>query len=67
VAADINKMSRSLYYGADGVVIKFQQNWLVFDHHPVCAAKDAAQLFLIAQPPLLGEEGKVRHLIVGSA
>jgi hypothetical protein len=30
----------------------------VADHHPVCAAKDAAQLLLIAQPPLLEEEGK---------
>src|SRR5215468_3090771 len=61
---DINKLSRSLLYGADGVVSKFRQNLMVFTHHPVCAAKDAAQLFLIAQTPLLGEEGKGAYLLV---
>ena len=40
------------------MVFTLQQKLLVVDHHPVCAAKVAAQLFLIAQTPLLGEEGK---------
>ena len=61
---DINKLSRSLLYGADGVVSKFRQNLMVFTNHPGCAAKDAAQLFLIAQTPLLGEEGKGLDLLV---
>ena len=39
-----------LVIGADGVVRN------IFDH-PVCASKVASQLFLIAQPPLLYEEG----------
>ena len=30
-------------------------------HHPVCAPKVASQLYLIAQPPLLGEEGNITH------
>jgi hypothetical protein len=34
---DINKISRSVLWGADGVVSKFQQKLLV-DHHPVCAS-----------------------------
>jgi hypothetical protein len=42
---DINKISRSILYGADGVVIQFQQNLLVFDHHPVCASKGCSAAF----------------------
>jgi hypothetical protein len=48
-----------LRYGADGVVIHHKKNMLEPDHHPVCAAKDASRLFLIAHPPLLKEEGNI--------
>jgi hypothetical protein len=39
-----------LRIGADGVVKNISD-------HPVCAAKVASQLFLIAQPPLLLRRG----------
>jgi len=53
--------------GADGVVSNFKQNKVrcasinkeatrPFTNHPVCAAKDASRLYLIAQPPLLETE-----------
>ena len=60
---DINKISRSVLCGADGVVSKFQQNLFVVDHHPVCAAEDATQLFLdrAATPPRRGGEWLIRH------
>jgi hypothetical protein len=56
------QISRSLLSGADGVVAKFKQIWLVVDHHPVCAAKDASQLFLdrAATPPPRGGEIQLR-------
>ena len=42
------------------MVIKFRQNFVVADHHhPVCAAKDAAQLFVDRAATLLGEEGNM--------
>jgi hypothetical protein len=51
---DINKLSRSVLSGADGVVTHFLQ----IGHHPVCAAKDAPRLFLnrAATPPRRGGE-----------
>src|SRR5262252_7888094 len=71
---DINKMSRSLLDGADGVVIQFRNKFVLGSLSPItgCAlsrlhslrsspsarAEDASRLFLIAQPPLLGAEGK---------
>ena len=41
------------------MVIKFQQKLSVVEHHPVCASRMLRDFFLIAQPPLLGEEGKM--------
>jgi hypothetical protein len=40
------------------VVGQFRQKLMVFTHHPVCAAKDATQLFLdrAATPPRRGGE-----------
>jgi len=52
-------------YGADGVVIQFRQNFVETDHHPVCAAEEATQLFLdrAATPPRSGGESpKLHHL-----
>src|SRR5215831_14893024 len=55
---DLNKILRSILYGADGVVIQFQQNFVVDDHHPVCAAKDATRHLIgrAATPPRRGGE-----------
>src|SRR5215813_7069312 len=55
---DNNRISRSNLCGADGVVSKIQQKLLVVTHHPGCAAKVAAQLFLdrAATPPQRGGE-----------
>src|SRR5262249_22999695 len=56
---DLDKMSRSLLDGADGVVIQFRNKFVwKFVTTPSARAEDASRLFLIAQPPLLGEEGK---------
>ena len=70
---DLDKMSRSLLDGADGVVIQFRNKFVlevchqlpaaryracIRSAHPRLRAEDASRLFLIAQPPLLGEEGK---------
>ena len=46
--------------GAAGVVSKRSRSLLILfeiTNHPVCAAKDALQHLLIAQPPLLSKEG----------
>src|SRR5215831_4744118 len=61
-ATSIDYREASLY-GADGVVIRFRQNFVVADHHPVCAAKDAAQLFVerAATPPRRGGESSLLH------
>src|SRR5262245_17752482 len=76
---DINKISRSLLYGADGVVVKFHRILLRLNtiitgcalsrlhslrSSPSARTKDASRRFLIAQPPLLGEEGKIRHTTI---
>src|SRR5262249_46303714 len=62
---DINKISRSLLYGADGVVIKFQENLVVLFLPPrLRGLRMLRSFFLIAQTPLLGEEGKVLQFIV---
>jgi hypothetical protein len=56
-----NKLSRSILYGADGVVIRFRQKFVLeFTHHPA-RAKDAGRLFLIAQPPLPRRGGESSH------
>jgi len=55
---DLNKISRSHLYGAGGVVIKFHRMLLSLNTTTSARANDAGRLFLIAQPPLLGEEGK---------
>src|SRR5690349_12335857 len=49
--------------GADGVVIQFRQ-FPETNHHPVCAAKDASQLFLdrAASPPRRGGETSSLHV-----
>src|SRR5215831_3200420 len=56
---DINKLLRSLLSGADGVVIYHQNimcwNWITT---PSARLRTLRGIFYIAQPPLLGEEGK---------
>src|SRR5262245_13144037 len=42
---DINKISRSLLYGADGVVIKFHRILLRLNTTPSARAKDASRRF----------------------
>src|SRR5215831_17516207 len=55
---DINKISRSLLFGADGVVIKFHRILLSLNTTPSARAKDASRLFLdrAATPPRRGGE-----------
>jgi hypothetical protein len=54
---DFNKISRSLLYGADGVVSKFRRICLWLTTTPSARLRLLRGFFLIAQPPLLGEEG----------
>jgi glyoxylase-like metal-dependent hydrolase (beta-lactamase superfamily II) len=58
-----SKCSEATSDGAAGVLIKFRRNFVVADHHPVCAAKDAAQLFVdrAATPPRRGGESSLLH------
>ena len=58
VAATSIKYRAASFPGADGVVIQLRQNFVVNEHHPVCAAEDAAQLFVdrAATPPRGGGE-----------
>ena len=55
---DLNKISRSLLFGADGVVIKFHRILLRLNTTPSARAKDASRLFLdrAATPPRRGGE-----------
>src|SRR5262249_4038865 len=55
---DINKISRSLLYGGDGVVIKFHGILLSLNTTPSARAKDASRRFLdrAATPPRRGGE-----------
>ena len=50
------------------MMIQFRQNFVVADHHPVCATKDAAQLFLgrAATPPRRGGESAPLHRLSNS-
>src|SRR5882762_5235400 len=45
-------------YGAAGVV-RSAKTWARRSDHPVCAASVASLLLLLAQPPLLAEEGNI--------
>src|SRR5215472_5346898 len=55
---DLNKISRSLLSGADGVVMKFRRILLRLNTTPSARAKDASRLFLdcAATPPRRGGE-----------
>src|SRR5690348_797217 len=55
---DLNKISRSLLYGADGVVIKFDRILLRLNTTPSARAKDASRRFLdrADTPPRRGGE-----------
>jgi hypothetical protein len=55
---DINKISRSLLYGADGMVIQFHRISLRLNTTPSARAKDASRHFLdrAATPPRRGGE-----------
>src|SRR5215471_14134843 len=61
---DVNKISRSLLFGADGVVIKFRRILLRLNTTPSARAKDASRRFLDrATPPRRGgENSPLRHL-----
>jgi hypothetical protein len=57
---DINKLSQSLLCGADGVVTKLRKQ-ICFGLYSPPRLRELRMLrsfLLIAQPPLLGEEGK---------
>jgi len=60
---DLNKTSRSLLYGADGVVIKFHRILLRLNTTPSARSKDASRRFLdrAATPPRRGEENSRHH------
>jgi len=51
------KSSEATLLGGDGVVAHKPR--CVVSDHPVCAASVASRHFLLAQPPLLTEEGTV--------
>ena len=55
---DLKKISRSLLFGADGVVIKFRRILLRLNTTPSARAKDASQRFFdrAATPPRRGGE-----------
>src|SRR5262249_42321060 len=57
-----------VFYGADGVVIKFQRNLLRLNTTPSARAKDASRLFLdrAATPPRRGGENSPPHHLVNS-
>src|SRR5215475_13190018 len=60
VAAPLIKRSRSLA-AQTGWLVKGRAALLILfeiTNHPVCAAKDASRLLLIAQPPLLFQGGE---------
>jgi len=53
------KYCAASFVGADGGVCKFQQKLLVVDHHPrLRELRMLCGFLLIAQPLLVGEEGK---------
>jgi len=57
------KKTRSLRSGADGVVIVVNADVVTLSgtDHPVCAfTRRLRSIFLMAQPPLLSEEGNTR-------
>src|SRR5215813_9909586 len=60
---DLNKISRSLLYGADGVVVKFHRILWRLNTTPSAHAKDASRLFLgrAASPPRRGGENSPHH------
>src|SRR5215813_8338004 len=59
---DLNKISRSLLYGADGVVIKFDKILLSLDTTPSARAKDALRPDLNrAATPASERRGKIRY------
>jgi hypothetical protein len=66
---DLNNISRSFRYGADGVVIKFHRILLKLNTTPSARAKDASRRFLdgAASPPQRGGENPPLHHLTNSA
>src|SRR5215471_12556222 len=66
---DINKISRSFLYGADGVVIQFHRILLRLNTTPSARAKDDSRLFhdRAATPPRRGGENSPHHPVWATA
>src|SRR5215471_13105570 len=64
---DLNKISRSILCGADGVVIQFHRILLRLNTTPSARAKDASRRFLerAATPPRRGGENSSHHHLAG--